>query len=91
MCPANVIPSTRFSLKNFSLSTCLAGGGGIDTAEGSALGSDGSKLSGRISGRCIMSPKTGLTGLRKLSGWSSTQAFPFRILKDYIHKEQIGS
>lgn len=81
-------PSPRFSWKNFSRSTCFAGGGGIKVAGGDTFVSlDGdSGIIGLISGRCDVSlgreapsNPNGLSSV--ISSYSGfTWAFPFRIL-----------
>lgn len=75
------MPSACFSLKNLSLSLCLAGGGGIETTDGGTVDSTGSGRRDRISGRLSFSPGTDLCELGETSDLSTAQAFPFRILE----------
>lgn len=83
--PDKEAPSPFFSWKNFSLSTCFAGGGGIKGGTVSSRDGD-SRVKGLIRGRCKVSvgmeipcnPKGLPCALSSSSGLTS--AFPFRIL-----------
>lgn len=87
--PDTAEPSTFFSWKNFSLSTCFEGGGGIakDGGGWARASGNGSGSTGRISGRFSLSagmdepsrPKRSRSGDRSSSS-GTAQAFPFRIL-----------
>lgn len=95
MWPATADPSPLFSWKYFSLSTCFEGGGGIAEARGEGSGRDscdGSKDTGRISGRFSISPgmvpssPNGGRSTGRSSSSGSAQAFPFRNLLSFRSK-----
>lgn len=89
MWPARTVPSPLLSWKYFSLSVCFEGGGGIAELGGEGFGRDscdGSRRTGRISGRFSISPgmvpssPKGGPSTGRTSSSGSAQAFPFRNL-----------